>query len=395
MANDVFSYVDDIKVEFYIPAAGTWVWSVSTWDSGDVWGDAAAALDWRDLLCELVSIEITKGCDVDSQVLVAPGHGTARVVMQSADYDPGNHGAIHIGTPVRISYRPYPDSSPAFWQQIYAGQVESFATTYDRWGNTNIQIGLRDAMRDFLNKQVTSFSVGSYSGTMLTNMVTLGYYTGAYNFDPGTSWGTFYTQTLTNTTIGEIVNIILNGSLGYLWIGQDETMYFMEHQSFDNILDLGPTWLFSNIHSTDPYHICMSDLKVVADSAVLPNTLRANYSVNNGTQATKTYPDSIALYGTIQLEVDTYLANTPSANTWLDAISLNKGSRRVETVTFQPIQRDGTDRGWHLSDQLFTVVNVEYVNTGINMNEDYVVTRQIDTITRESWDTTLELWRGI
>lgn len=395
MANDVFDYSKDIQVEFYIPAAGSWVWSVSTWDGGDVWADAGDELDWRDLLCELVSIEITKGCDVDSQVLVAAGHGTARIVMQSADYDPGNHAAIHIGTPVRINYRPYPDTIPSFWVQIYAGQVESFSTSYDRWGNTNIQIGLRDAMRSFLNQQVSSFLVASYSGTMLNNMVTLGYYTGAYNFDPGTSWGTFYTQTLTNTTIGAIVDIILNGSLGYLWIGQDETMYFMEHQSFDNILNLGPDWYFSNIHSTSLDHVCMSDLKITADSAVLANTLRANYSVNNAMTTTKTYADSIALYGSVQLEVDTYLSNTPSVNTWLNAISLNKGTRRVETVTFQPIQRDGLDRGWHLSDKLFNVVNVEYVNTGININEDYVITRQIDVITRESWDTTLELWRGI
>lgn len=385
----MFSLKTNIRVEFEIATAGTWIWSVSTWDGGDVWGDSTPSVAWTDLLCETFEISIDRGCDVDSGILVNPSQNQTVVRMQSVDYDPFVNGTIHAGTPVRITIDP---DSTGTWQEIYVGKVQSFQTSYNAQGLNNIEFVAVDEMTAFLNTPLAAYSIAAGQTTAdIIDSLVVGYWTGSWYLDTN-YLTTLEATTYTNTTIGTVINDVLNSELGYLYVAQNGEINYISHSTFDQIVDTGAAYFFESTHSTDPGHICMSDLVMDANSNNLPNQIKAT---NSTLEATATNTDAISLYGALSFTVPTIVEDATQLQLVLDAITLNVRLRRARALTFQPIQRDGEFRSWHLADRLFNCVNVSYDLGGLTLNENYVVTKQIDIITPDSWDTTLELWRGI
>lgn len=385
----MFSLKTNIRVEFEIATVGTWIWSVSTWDSGDTWGDSTSSVAWTDLLCETFEISINRGCDVNSGILVNPSQNQTMIRMQSVDYDPFVNGTIHAGTPIRIMIDP--DGSD-IWQEIYVGKVQSFQTSYNAEGLNNIQFVAVDEMTAFLNTPLDTYTItaGQTTADIIDSLV-VGYWTGSWYLDTN-FLTTLEATTYTNTTIGTVINDVLNSELGYLYVAQNGEINYIAHSTFDSIVETGPAYFFESTHSTDPGHICISDLVMDANSNNLPNQIKAT---NSSLELTATNTDAVTLYGPIAFTVPTIAQNATQLQLVLDAITLNVRLRRAQSLTFQPIQRDGEFRSWHLADRLFNCVNVSYDLGGLALNENYIVTRQIDTITPESWNTILELWRGI
>lgn len=385
----MFSLKTNIRVEFEIATAGTWIWSVSTWDGGDTWGDSTPSVAWTDLLCETFEISITRGCDVDSGILVNPSQNQTVVRMQSVEYDPFVNGTIHAGTPVRITIDP--DGTDT-WQEIYVGKVQSFQTSYNAQGLNNIEFVAVDEMTAFLNTPLAAYAIadGQTTADIIDSLV-VGYWTGSWYLDTN-YLTTLEATTYTNTTIGEVINDVLNSELGYLYVAQNGEINYISHSTFDQIVNAGPAYYFESTHSLDPGHICMSDLVMDANSNNLPNQIKAT---NSTLEATATNTDAVTLYGPLSFTVPTIVEDATQLQLVLDAITLNVRLRRARALTFQPIARDGEFRSWHLADRLFNCVNVNYNLGGLTLNENYIVTKQIDIINPNSWDTTLELWRGI
>lgn len=385
----MFSLKTNIRVEFEIATAGTWIWSVSSWDSGDTWGGTSSGLVWTDLLCESFQINIERGCEVDSGILVNPSQNKTTVRMQSTTYDPFNNSTIHAGTGVRISID---EDGTGTWTVIYIGKVQSFKTSYNAEGLNNIEFVAVDDMTAFLNTRLATYSItaGLTTADIIDDLVVT-YWPGNWNLDTN-YLTTLAATTYTNTTIGEVLNDVLNSELGYLYVTQDGEITYIAHSTFDQIVYTGPAYYFESTHSAAAGHICMSDLVMDANSNNLPNQIVAT---NATTSLTATNTDAVDLYGALAFTVPTIVQNSTELQKVLDAITLNVRLRRAQSVTFQPIARDGNLRSWHLADRLFNCVNVSYDKGGLALNEDYIVVKQSDTITPESWDTTLELWRGI
>lgn len=385
----MFSLKTNIRVEFEIATAGTWIWSVSTWNGGDVWGGASSTVAWTDLLCETFEINIERGCDVDSGILVNPSQNQTVVRMQSVEYDPFVNGTIHAGTPVRITIDP--DGTDT-WQEIYVGKVQSFQTSYNAQGLNNIEFVAVDDMTAFLNTRLDTFDItAGQTAADVIDILVYAYWQGGIYLDTN-FLTTLEATSYTNTTVGAVINDVLNSELGYLYVAQNGEINFIAHSTFDSIVETGPAYFFESTHSSDPGHICMSDLVMDANSNNLPNQIKAT---NSSLELTATNTDAVELYGPLAFTVPTIVEDATQLQLVLDAITLNVRLRRARALTFQPIQRDGEFRSWHLADRLFNCVNVSYDLGGLTLNENYVVTKQIDIITPESWDTTLELWRGI
>lgn len=400
MANDVFSIKNDIKVEFEIATAGNWIWGVSTWDGGDVWGGSSSTIAWTDLLCEVTAIDIDRGCDVSQGIFPEAGNGRATITMTSDIYDPFSHGTIHAGVPVQISFRPDPDTYPSNWETLFVGTVEAFSATYDRDGRNLFKVIATQSMLAFLNSIVpySTFTYNFDSGYMLDQLAT-NYWNGGLTYiDPGSTWESWQTVALTqDTQVGEIVRKILMGGLGYLWTSKDNELLYSSHDSFDYILGLSePVFYLSNTHSTAIDHVCISDLNFIADTKNAPNTIIAEWidALGNTQQIVRANADAVALYGEVSVTGETGQSTSTNANYWLDQITISNKLRSVKSATFQQIQRDGTMRAG-TTDMLFSLVNVSYDKNALHVNDNYVVTRQQDTITPYSWDTTIELWKGI
>lgn len=400
MANDVFSIRNDIKVEFEIATPGNWIWGVSTWDGGDVWGDSSSSIAWTDLLCEVTAIDIDRGCDVSQGIFPEAGTGRATITMTSDTYDPFSHGTIHAGVPVKISYRPEPDTFPSVWETLFVGTVEAFTATYDREGRNLFKVTATQSMLAFLNsvQSYLTFTYNFDSGYMISDLATNHWTGGTTYIDTGSTWESWQAVALTqDTQVGEIVRKVLMGGLGYLWTTKDNELIYSSHDSFDNILGLTPDFYLSNTHSAAIDHVCISDLNFIADTKNAPNTIIAEWidALGNTKQIVRANADAVALYGEVSVTGETGQNTSINANYWLDQITISNKLRSVKSATFQPIQRDGTMRIWHLSDRLFSLINVTYDKNALHVNDNYVVTRQQDTITPYSWDTTIELWKGI
>lgn len=396
MANDVFSIKNDIFIEFYTPTAGNWVWGVSTWDGGDVWGGSSSSIAWRDLKCESVQVQTSQGFDIDNGIFLNPAQKRATITMQSPEYDPFAHGTIHAGTPVRVRARLHPDSDPTAREILYVGTVESFASTYDHYGNNIATFTCVDPMQAWLNTRVASYTITastSYPLDVISDMAAYG--TWAYITSGGTGDIAYLdAKTYTDVTVGDIIKDALKAGLGALATTTDTTaLIYYSESDMTAILNQSPIRSFSSDHSTSTDHICFSDVQFAADARELPNEIIA--TAVGGTTYTLRNQDSYDLYGAISLQVDLQFSSSTSVNAWLDRLNLTNQLRRVQTLTFPSIKREGQVATYWGAAGLFSYVNVTYALGSININQDYFITKESQLITPDEWTTTLELWRGI
>lgn len=397
MANDVFSLQDNLVVEFYVPTAGNWIWGVSTWDGGDVWGDSTSSLLWTDLKCEIASVSLEHGVEIQQGVFPSPSNNRATIVMQSTDYDPFSHGTIHAGTPVRISIFPRPDTDPTWSPTIFEGTVEAFSSSYNAEGTSIVTLTCTDYMQAFLNTAVTSFvpSVPFPTPADIIEELVTTYWPASLGFTTCTEPDFWYMtpSTWSDTTVGQIIRDCLVAGQGAFYNSIDGYQAYLSAGDLKFLIEYAPNWDFSTIHSTAPEHICMYDLNINADSRELPTEIIAIF--DSGLIMSIRNQDAYELYGSIALQTDVKLAGTTAGQLWLDNLNLTARMRRVQALSFKPIDRAGQLNLFVTGDQLFTVCSVVYDLGGLNISDVYFITKQIDTITPDGWLTTLELWRGI
>ena len=395
MANDVFDIRQNLIIEFNIPDSGTFVWGVNYWDDGGVWDTDPSSVSWKDLKCETFDIELTSGCAIESGIFTAPSSSVAQIRMQGADYDPFSSGAIHAGTEVRVRVETLPDSDPGVYTTIWQGTVRDFSASYNQQGNNIVVINAVDAMQTFLNTKFVTFGAtgAQYPGEVIATLAAL-YYPGSFtpNVNPDIAMSYISPTTYVNTTVGEVVQDCLTAGLGALWMNRDGVLNYRSQDDLENIIDTY-SFEFSTIHSTAPDHICMTDLVMRADSRDLPNKITATN--NMGTVRSITNQDAFDLYGPIPLETTLKIDSTTGTDNWLAALDLTTKLRRVESLSFDAISRPGQLWEWYQVDRLFDPNIITYDINGISFSEYYFVTQQQDRITPNSWDITLELWRGI
>jgi len=397
MANDVFSIRDDMVIEFYVPTAGNWIWGVSQWDGGDVWGGSSSSAAWTDLKCEIASVQMEHGVELQQGVFPSPASTRATVVMQSAEYDPFTHGTIHTGTPVRIQINANPDSDPGF-TRIFEGTVESFTSAYTAEGLNRITFTCVDFMQSFLNTPITSYTPTAPLPTPndIIEELVLTYWPTSEGFSPALTDDFWYVtpSTWTDTTIGQIVRDCLIAGQGAFYTDQStNNQIYRSANDLNNKVIVEPSWYFSTTHSSSPQHICYYDLNITADSRDLPTEVIATF--DGGMVMSITNQDAFELYGSIALQTDVKINGATGAQLWLDNFNLTTRLRRVKSISFPAITRESKLRSFNWYNQLFSVCSVVYNLGDLNVNDAYFVTKESNTITPDGWQTTLELWRGI
>lgn len=397
MANDVFSIKNNLTVEFQIATAGNWIWGVSTWDGGDVWGGSSSSVTWTELQCDVVQIQLEHGVDIEQGVFVNPSGNKATILMTSADYDPFTHATIHAGVPVRIQVFPLPDSDPTLQTVVFEGTVESYSTQYDAFGNNLITINAVDFMQQFLNTPITSWSpVTSFptADDIISELVTT-YWPTSLGFTNSTLQDFWYVSpaTWTNTTVGEIIRDCLKANQGAFYNTIDNYQAYLSAADLKYLIEYAPNWDFSTVHSLAPEHICMTDLNISADSKNLPTEIIL--TLDGGTVMTERNQDAYDLYGAIALQTDVRISTTTGGQAWLDNLQLSTRLRQVKQLTFDAIERPGQLRSFVWADQLFTVAQVTYDLGGMNVTDPYFITKQTDLITPDAWTVSVELWRGV
>jgi hypothetical protein len=396
MANDVFTVANNISVEFEIATPGTFIWGVSTWDGGDVWGDSSPSIAWRELNCEVVSIQVEHGCEIDRGIFVTPSGNRAVIQMQSATYDPFSTGVIHAGVPIRVKAEILPDTDPGIYSNIFVGTVESYTTNYDAFGNNLITINAVDFMQSFLNTKIASYTPPALATAddIIEDLVTT-YWTDSAGFSNCTEPDFWYlTPTVyTDTTIGEIIRSCLVANQGAFYNTIDNDQAYLSAGDLKYLIEYAPNWDFSSTHSLAPEHICMTELDISADSRNIPSEIIITRS-DGGIQS-DTNTDAYELYGAITLTQDVDLTGATAGQLWLDNLNLGTRLRKVRNVSFDAIKREGQLRTYLWADRLYSVAQVTYDLGGNNVTDPYFITKQTDYITPNSWKVSVELWRGV
>jgi hypothetical protein len=393
MANDVFDISKDIRVQFEVTDASAFILGLSKLNGVQTLGSSTAAT-WTDVVTDVVQVEIDRGTAMENGIYSIPKPGSAQVQVQSDYWDPYNNPQIHAGTYARIQFRPDPDTDPTYWLTLFTGRVKSFNVTYDAFGNNLITFNLVDYLQEWINERLGDISQGYEPVSYGTLFNVLGvYWPNVDVVGTFTATSEFPDYTETELTVGDVINELNVGELGFVYAGQNGGLRNKSRLDIRAELDLGADFYFSTVHSTSSTHVCMTDLVLDSDSTDLPNTIKATKKGTTSVRV-KSNQDAKDLYGSIRSDVELNLYTADDMSLWLDFATAALNINRVKAVSHTAINRDGTVRSIVRAERLYKCVNVYYNKGNVELDDDYLITRVVDTITPDSWDVTLELWKG-
>jgi hypothetical protein len=412
LANDVFDIANDVEVSIFTYTGDAFVWGVTRWNDGDKWQAGGATADWQAITCSVVSVETDNGFSLE-QGLTRPEPATARIVYTSSAYDPFTNSTVRSGTPVRVRVRPNPDTAPSTWVTLFTGKIDNATAAYNlQWVNT-VTLECTTELRDYLNFTADPPD----DGTETVNIASPSY---AYQYFD--AFNTKYGSTMVNATggfpyitqtagyqleglisyepvaYGEVINQVLDSNGGVIvyapiygsFVGNDKLNLY-----FNNTELAAPTRtpdvVFEAAASANPTRAEFSDIVIGFDTAEVVNTV--NYTTTLAYSNSRSNPDSVQLLGNISLDVTTLHWNDADADDWASRLSLNLPERRVQAVTAPVVLRAGQVNENLLRDPL-DVASVSVNNAAIIIEETYFISRVQHLLTPDSWDTTLELWKG-
>jgi hypothetical protein len=397
MANNVFNFKTDVRVELSIPSTGVFILGQSVLDGSDLLADGSTGtFNWVDTLADVISIETDTGVNLDAGVLTQTRPGTATIVMQTKTYDPMINPAVHTGTGIRISYRPNPDTFPAIWEIIFTGRIGSYDVAYDFNGLNTITFEAVDRTQDLINTIIPLFTTPSSPTPVQEAFYALDpYFGGGATYMASTGWAQLPQYNLTNVTAGDIMNELTDAELGFMFIDpRNEDLNFYAYNDIKAQITSGAPLYFSNTHSTAYNHYCFTDILFDSNFDSACNEIKATLK-SGGTAQTIRNTDSSDLYGLIKLEKTVNLANASYLTSWLTKLSLKTELRKVKSITYPVIWDNGKVHSISQGQLLFSRANVDLNKNGVVINQDYIVTRVTQIMTPTSWDTTLELWKGV
>ena len=397
MPNDVFSLQDDLKIEFE-GQSGAFIVSVSVLD-GPATLSTSSTVAWVDLLCETISVNINRGVPIQLGYMSDLEPGIAEITLTTPGYDPLSNNFLHVGTPAKISVRRQPDTAPTTWTTLFTGKIKAFDVSYNADGLNLITLTLVDDLEAFLNQILPTYIISGAPKLwydLCDNLVT-NYYEPAISYLSNTGTSTFPNYNITTpVTIGDLFNELMDGELGFAYVGrQYGALYTLSREDIRSLQGSGYTYQFSTVHDDlDPDHICITGLEIGARNDEIANEILFTLASNTALTELNSNPDAIDLYGSVKLEATLNLYDQTQLAQVAQFIVLNNNLRRVKSISTNTVRRDGTLSNIVQNDLLFSNVGVYYNKAGVLIDDQYIVTRVTDYIDGDTWDTTLELWKG-
>lgn len=211
MANDVFDIKTDLSIRYLNATSGLFV----------------------EIVADSFEVDIDRGIDVENAVFAEGAIGTATIKLVKKNLSDflGTPG-YKANDPIEIRYKPFPDTNPTIYNQLFGGRIQNVSMSYINESQTlEITIVANDTMKVFQNTVVASHSV---TGTVVQRsfrncMINLATAVG-FTLSPGGGGASGTTQrafTWTNTTAGEIASKFLDAELGWLYSLKDGTLSYL------------------------------------------------------------------------------------------------------------------------------------------------------------------------
>jgi len=410
-----FDIAQHLKVEMFLPyeADNLFLIGLSLLGGDDVLGSSTAFIigssliggtdvlssetlpgfAWQPFEADTIKVETSLGGSIQNSLYFQPEAGEASIVLQTFDYDPSVNKSVRPGARIRVRVDNGITSG-----YLFNGYIDTIDVAYGSQGNNwnTISIKAFDAHKRIMNTRVATYdTTGFHGGNHATPLeaITTAVTAAGYSMSSSSVALNHKMPTVleTDVIINKFINDAIETGLGVLWVDPPtEKVVVIPRPSIVTTAP-GGTYTIGNNHG-EPYHLCMSDIRVRADSDVVFNSLRVANKNNDAEYIVKTNQDSIDLYGIFALDVE--INTTPDGQLvkWADEVFSQSPTKLVNEVSTPTVDRSGT-----LTNAAFftpgNLVGVKYTRAPLTIDDYYTITKVSHSIDVNNWSTTLELWK--
>lgn len=410
-----FDIAQHVKVEMFLPfeADNLFLIGLSLLGGDDVLGSSTAFIigesliggedvlsdetlpgfAWQPFEAVTVKVDTSLGGSIQSSLYFQPEAGEASIVLQTFDYDPSVNKSVRPGARIRVRV-----DNGLTEGYLFNGYIDTIDVTYGSAGNNwnTVSIKAFDAHKRIMNTRVADYdTTGFHGGNHATPLeaITTAVEAAGFAMSPDSVALNHKMPTVaeTDVIINKFINDAIETGLGVLWVDPPtEEVVVIPRPTIVTTAPVG-TYTVGNNHG-DAYHLCMSDIRVRADSDVVFNSLRVANKNDDTEYVVKTNQDSIDLYGIFALDVA--INTTPDGQLvkWANEVFAQSPTKLVNQVSTPAVDRTGT-----LTNAAFfnpgELIGVKYTRSPLTIDDYYTITKVSHSVDVDNWTTTLELWK--
>ena len=406
-----FKIDENLKVEFLVPdeEGNSFILGISELGGTDVLGGygefvlgvsllggedvlaPSSGLKWQEVSCSTANANISIGGQVIDAIYFQPEPATASLTLQSFDLDPTVNKNIRASTRIRIRLE-----DEELDRTLFQGSIDTINVTYYPDGLNLIQITSFDGYKNLVNSRFANWNTETFPGSGFATvdevLELVGIQSGLGISDDSVSLeGKIPSVTETNVLANGIINEALQVGLGIIWLNQDtQEITYIPRPATET--GTPTTYIIGNNHSSDPYHLCLSEINVFSDADAVYNSLTVTLASDDTTSLTLKDQDSIDLYGESAVDVILNTTDITEMGNWASRVFTQNPENLVNMVVTPTIDRKG-----NLTDAaLFspgTTIGVSYTKNQLNIVGYYTIIKVSHRIDVDTWFTTLELWK--
>ena len=405
-----FNLQDNLFVEFLLPDedGNSFILGISEIGGTDVLGGfgefvinesliggqdvlaPSSGLKWQDVACETANASISIGGSISDAIYFQPEPATANLTLQSYDLDPTVNKNIRANTKIRVRL-----DAPEIDRVLFVGYIDTIDVTYYPEGPNLIRIRAFDVYKSLVNTRIddwdtTDFPAGYATTDEVFELIALKSGVGL-SPDSQPTVGRIPAVQVDNILVPDVINDAIDVGLAVVWIDQEnESLTVIPRPSSSE--GTSTTYIVGNNHSSDPYHLCMSEINVNSDADAVYNSLKVALTSDEETFVFLRDQDSIDLYGESAIDVSINTTDATELSRWATAVY-----RQAPTKLVSQVVTPAKDRLGNLTAAaVFTpgsLVGVSYTTNQLNIVGYYTVIRVSHEIDVDNWFTTLELWK--
>jgi hypothetical protein len=404
-----FQIDNNLKVEFLTPDidGNSFILGISLLGSDDVLGGfgefilgvsllggddvlaPSTGLKWQEVQCETSRANISIGGQINNAISFQPQPGEAQLTLQSYDLDPTVNKNIRASTKIRVRLQ-----SDEVDRILFQGSIDTIDVTYFPDGLNLIDIVAIDAYKQLVNSRFATFDTTPLGASATTDEVLeLIAIQSGLGLSPESVelGGLIPTVSDVDVVVAGLINDALEVGLGIVWIDQQTSeLAYIPRPS--NATGTPTTFTIGNDHSSDPYHLCLSEINVYSDADAVYNSLKVTLQSDDTQVVVLKDQDSIDLYGESAIDEVINTTDATELANWATRVFANRPANLVNQVATPAKDRLGT----LTNAAVFTpgmTVGVSYTKDQLDIVGFYTIIKVSHRIDVDNWFTTLELWK--
>jgi hypothetical protein len=384
----MFNISTDLKVLINVPKTTGLFYNLGNWDEEN-WGADVDGYEYVNFSHRCSEIQTLNGVTaIGTTIDLGAKQGT--VILVAQDEDPLDGRTVVIGTQLWLQV-----DVPIFGEIVwFKANVTGLQRDADSNGLNRVIITVGDQIEQLTSSEVTIYEpldqtfyqrwqsiLNSVLGDVPISLIYAGVPYAQFTF-PGID--------IFETALLDTVNETMAGELGWLVTNNQGEIYPYAHGAL--LAELGvPQW---EIHQdvTDG-HIPPTYINQGSDTQSIINTLNTSLTWDPATVVSVVDTDNRDLVGAKTLDIEVNLANETELTKFANYALTLSDQQNIKAISFDCFDH----RNHKLYDlwqfQPATCVRVNIQSGQINVDENYLVSRITHTITPDTWQTDLELWR--